>query len=140
MHIEDIAAKLAHHGYRMTPSRKEVIKALLAAHGHISADSLYAHLQSADSSVGRMTVFRTLDVLSEIGVVRPIYQGSGAAHFVVLEDGHHHHLVCTQCDTTIEFDNCTLADELRQQLATEHQFKIAGHMLEIYGVCQACQT
>ena len=140
MDAAHVEAKLAAKGHRATTSRREVIAALLAFDGHMTADDLYESMRVAGSRVGRMTVFRTLDLLAELGVIRPIYQGSGAAHFVLLEDGHHHHLVCMQCDTTVEFDDCTLADELSQRLAAQHNFTIAGHLLEIYGVCAACQA
>ena len=140
MDVQDIEAKFAAQGLRTTASRREVVDGLLAYEGHMTADDLYESLRKAGSGVGRMTVFRTLDLLAEIGVIRPIYQGSGAAHFVLLEDGHHHHLVCIQCAETVEFDDCSLADDLTQRLATQHQFKIAGHMLEIYGVCSSCQV
>lgn len=135
-----IENKLSQYGHRPTAARLEVVEALLNFHGHMTADDLYEHMQSAGSSVGRMTVFRTLDLLAEIGVVRPTYQGSGAAHFVLLEDGHHHHLVCMRCAQTVEFAECSFAEDLSQQLAEKHGFKIEGHLLEIYGVCKKCQA
>ena len=139
MNVAQVEKKLAAQGHRATASRREVIGALLAFNGHMTADDLYVSMRENGSGVGRMTVFRTLDLLAELGVIRPIYQGSGAAHFVLLEDGHHHHLVCMQCDATVEFDDCTVADELSERLAAQHNFTIAGHLLEIYGVCAACQ-
>ena len=139
MNLAEIKRKLSDSNYRVTSSREEIINALLAAHGHISADDLYETLKSQGSTVGRMTVFRTLDMLAGTGSVRPIYQGSGAAHFVLLEEGHHHHLVCIKCADSVEFSECALADELSDQLAKSHNFKIEGHMLEIYGVCSNCQ-
>ena len=108
--------------------------------GHLTADHLFDQMREAGSTVGRMTVFRTLDLLAEIGVVRPTYQGSGAAHFVLLEEGHHHHLVCIQCSKTVDFSDCSLADEFTQQLAQQFKFKIEGHLLEIYGLCDGCQN
>lgn len=139
MNTIQIERRLAERGHRATAARQEVIAALLATDEHVSADALYEKMRANGSGVGRMTVFRTLDLLAEIGVIRPIYQGSGAAHFVVLEDGHHHHLVCMHCSETVEFDDCSLAEETVEQLAGRHDFQIAGHLLEIYGVCCNCQ-
>lgn len=139
MNRSEIDVKLTEAGHRTTSARGDVIDALLAYAGHMTADDLYESMRTSGSAVGRMTVFRTLDLLAEIGVVRPIYQGSGAAHFVLLEDGHHHHLVCVQCDTSIEFDDCALHETQREQLSTRFNFNITGHMLEIYGVCSNCQ-
>ncbi len=139
MNKSQIKTKLTQHGHRPTASRLEVVDALLTYHGHMTADDLFEKMRDGGSNVGRMTVFRTLDLLAEIGVVRPTYGGSGAAHFVLLEDGHHHHLVCMRCSTTVEFAECSFADELSQQLANQFKFRIEGHMLEIYGVCESCQ-
>lgn len=135
-----IEARLTAAGHRVTAARREVITALLACAGHLTADGLYESLCKNGSAIGRMTVFRTLDLLAENGVVRPIYQGSGAAHFVLLTDGHHHHLVCTQCAKTIEFTDCTIGETLATQLASRFNFQIVGHLLEIYGVCARCQA
>lgn len=140
MNIQQFEEKLIDNGYRATLARKSVFEALLGCGGHITADNLYDTMRKSGSSVGRMTVFRTLDLLAEIGVIRPIYQGSGAAHFILFEDGHHHHLVCTQCSQTVEFNDCSLADALSEQLAEQHKFQIAGHLLEIYGLCEDCST
>ena len=139
MKISEIEAKLESQGHRPTSARHDVIEALIHSEGHLTADELYDQMRSSGSKVGRMTVFRTLDLLAEIGVVRPTYQGSGAAHFVLLEEGLHHHLVCMQCSTTVEFLDCSLADDLSQQLADRFNFKIEGHLLEIYGLCESCQ-
>ncbi len=139
MNKSQIEAKLTELGHRATSSRMEVVDALLKYHGHMTADDLFEKMRDDESNVGRMTVFRTLDLLAEIGVVRPAYGGSGAAHFVLLEDGHHHHLVCIRCSNSVEFAECSFADDLSQQLAEQFKFKIEGHMLEIYGVCESCQ-
>ncbi|MFK7800040.1 MAG: Fur family transcriptional regulator [Anaerolineae bacterium] len=139
MNIDQIEQKLAEQGHRPTTARHEVIEALLTSAGHQTADGLFEQMRAAGSKVGRMTVFRTLDLLAEIGIVRPTYQGSGAAHFVLLEEGHHHHLVCMQCSKTVEFLDCSIGDSLCQQLASRFKFKIEGHLLEIYGLCETCQ-
>jgi len=85
-----------------------------------------------------MTVYRTLDLLTELGLVRPIYQGTGAAHFVLLVEGHHHHLVCTSCDSIVELDACLLTD-IEQRLVGNTDFEIRGHLLEIFGLCRQCR-
>jgi Fur family ferric uptake transcriptional regulator len=89
------------------------------------------------TGIGRMTVYRTLDLLCDIGVLRPVYQGTGAAHYILLHDGHHHHLVCSDCSRVIEFDDCALGD-LPAHIARRFDFRVEGHLLELYGVCAAC--
>ncbi|MEM8859928.1 MAG: transcriptional repressor, partial [Chloroflexota bacterium] len=139
MKFTEIESKLKRYGKSMTPARSEIITMLLSEKEHATADGLYRKLKSTGSTVGRMTVFRTLDLLAEVGVVRPIYQGSGGAHFLFLDDGKHHHLVCNHCDKTVAFTNCVLTHELSEKLGEEHNFRIEGHLLELYGTCKDCQ-
>ncbi|MCP4358903.1 MAG: transcriptional repressor [Chloroflexi bacterium] len=121
---------LQENGYRLTRARQAVFNALVATGGHVSADDLATAVRQNASHVGRMTVYRTLDLdlLSELGLVRPVYQGTGAAHYVLMHAGHHHHLVCSFCDQVIEFDDCALA-EMEQIIGQRFQFAVKGHLL-----------
>ena len=129
-------------GYRLTAARRAILAALTAAGGHVTADELAAAVARAARDggaprVGRMTVYRTLDLLGELGLLRPVYQGTGAAHYVLLLDGHHHHLVCSRCRRVIEFDECALA-ELAETVGRRYGFAVEGHLLEFYGRCSNC--
>ncbi len=129
-------------GYRLTAARRAILAALTTAGGHVTADELAAAVALAARDggaprVGRMTVYRTLDLLGELGLLRPVYQGTGAAHFVLLLDGHHHHLVCSRCRRVIEFDECALA-ELAETVGRRYGFVVEGHLLEFYGRCAQC--
>ena len=136
--LDNIQATLKQKGYRLTNSRLTVARALLDSGGHLSADSLLEVIHQSDPTIGRMTVYRTLELLSELGLIRPVYQGTGAAHYIVLDGGHHHHLVCSGCDAVIEFDECGV-EEISQQLARRFNFVVEGHLVEFYGRCQNCQ-
>ncbi len=129
---------LQENGYRLTRARQAVVTALLSSGGHVSADALAEVVRESAPQVGRMTVYRTLDLLSELGLVRPVYQGTGAAHYVLMDDGHHHHLVCSTCDTVIEFDDCVL-EEIERVIGERFQFEVRGHLLEFYGRCHHCR-
>ena len=139
MNINEIESKLLDRGKSITASRREVIKMLIHVNRPVTADELYHHIHAAGSRVGRMTVFRTLNLLAEISVLRPVYHGSGAAHFVLLDGGKHHQLVCNQCTKTVEITDCLLTNELSRQLEKRHDFQIEGHLLELYGFCSDCQ-
>ncbi len=138
MNRVQIKSRLIQNGHRLTSSRSQIVDALLVSGGHISADALYEQMKGAGKTVGRMTVFRTLDLLAQIGAIRPTYQQTGAAHYILLHDGHHHHIICTQCDQTIEFDDCILSD-LGDQLSQRFDFDITGHLIELYGLCANCR-
>jgi Fur family ferric uptake transcriptional regulator len=86
-----------------------------------------------------MTVYRTLELLCELGLMRPVYQGTGAAHFILLDRGHHHHLVCSRCQSVIEFDECFVG-ELTEVIGQRFGYEMQGHILEFFGVCPDCLT
>lgn len=129
---------ISNNGYRLTPARSAIIETLVASAGHITADDLAEKVRRAAPNIGRMTVYRTLDLLCELGAIRPIYQGTGAAHFILMNEGSHHHLICNRCHSVIEFDEC-MGDELAQQLAERFNFELSGHLLELHGLCENCR-
>lgn len=136
--LDNIQTALKQKGYRLTNSRQKIVQALLGCGGHITADGLLEVVHEMDHTVGRMTVYRTLELLSELGVIRPVYQGTGAAHYILLDEGHHHHLICSSCAAVIEFDECEL-QEVGKLLAERFNFAVEGHLVEFYGRCQNCQ-
>jgi Fur family ferric uptake transcriptional regulator len=129
---------LAANGYRLTAARQAIITTLISSHGHITADELAERVREASPHVGRMTVYRTLDLLCDLGLVRPIYQGSGAAHYVLMDGGSHHHLICNRCHRIFDFDVCQ-ESALAQALAMQLNFKVQSHLLEVHGLCEECQ-
>lgn len=133
----DLYGALEARGLRLTAARRAIIDTLLESGGHLTADELTERVHQRATGIGRMTVYRTLDLLCDIGVLRPVYQGTGAAHYILLHDGHHHHLVCSDCQRVIEFDDCALGD-LPARIARRYGFRVEGHLLELYGVCAAC--
>lgn len=130
---------LRRNGYRLTSARRAILQALVESGGHVSADDLVELVRQIEPGVGRMTVYRTLDLLHELSLIRPVYHGTGAAHYVLMEDGHHHHLVCTECQRTFEFDDC-MAQEIARALSDRFNFQIEGHLLEFYGLCPECRS
>lgn len=137
--VRTICAAIQAGGHRLTTARLAIVDTLVASGGHISADDLVGLVHERQGGIGRMTVYRTLDLLGALGVVRPVYQGTGAAHYILLDDGHHHHLVCSQCERTIHFADCALQDVARE-IGARYDFHIDSHLLEFYGVCADCRA
>ncbi len=129
---------LQEKGYRLTTARQVILQVLASSGGHVTADDLVALVHEEAPGVGRMTVYRTLDLLSELGLIRPVYQGTGAAHYILMDGGHHHHLVCSVCHQVIEFDECVLG-EIERLVCDRYQFQMQSHLLELYGRCPNCQ-
>ncbi|MDJ0756005.1 MAG: transcriptional repressor [Ardenticatenaceae bacterium] len=125
------------NGYRLTSARLAIITALVNSAEHVTADDLADKVRQQAPHVGRMTVYRTLDLLCELGIVRPIYQGTGAAHYILMAKGSHHHLICNRCHGVIEFEEC-FAAMLIEEMAKRFDFHISSHLLEIHGLCENC--
>jgi len=126
-------------GYRLTAARRAIVQTLVANGGHCSADELADSVHEQMPGVGRMTVYRTLDLLCNLGMARPVYQGSGAAHFVLMRSGHHHHLICIDCGQVFEFDDCVLEQLSTNVITDRFNFQVQGHLLELHGLCSDCR-
>ncbi len=137
--IKRYTGVLQENGFRMTASRKAIIGTLVASDGHMSADELADLVHRDRPGVGRMTVYRTLDLLSDLGLIRPVYQGSAAVHYILMDNGHHHHMVCSRCHRVVEFDQCVL-NEIEETVSRHYKFEIQGHFLEIFGLCPECHA
>lgn len=137
--VKFLSQQIKEKGSRLTSARQTIIEKLVECGGHVSADELVELIRRESPGIGRMTVYRTLDLLHELGLIRPTYQGTGAAHYILLHQGHHHHFVCTSCDLIIEFDDC-LVTEAAQTLERQFQFQIQSHLVELHGLCQECQN
>ncbi len=125
-------------GFKLTPPRRAVLDVLQASHEHLTPGDVLARAQALCPTLGRATVYRTLELLTSLGIVRPIFLGERGVCLTLAEGGHHH-LVCSDCGTVIEFDDCPV-QQLEQDLAERLNFHIHGHLLEFYGLCEQCHA
>jgi Fur family transcriptional regulator, ferric uptake regulator len=128
LRMEAVVGKIRGRGYKATPQRLAVLGAL-AAEQHQTLEEIRARCPE----VGLVTVYRTLDLLCEIGAVRRLDLGDGPRY--ELAENHHHHLVCESCGAVSEFEECPL--DLRR--LQDVDFEVASHSLEIYGRCAVCR-
>jgi Fur family ferric uptake transcriptional regulator len=134
--LEAVSLKLEARGHRVTPSRRAVIAAVLQQQGHFTADDLLHRCRGA----GRATIFRTIRLLTELGVVCRVLLDDGSLHYRVSERSqHHHHLVCSGCGSVRDLDKCAVGDLVRE-LSRASGYEIDGHWLEFYGRCAACRS
>lgn len=134
---ETTEARLRAHGLRATRQRLAVLDELLLEPNDVTAQQLYDRLRERSQRIGLATVYRTLDALAHAGVIEPLAHFREALCYRVCRDGHHHHLVCTECHSIIELTGCEL-DEPLARAAAEHGFVATGHQLEVSGVCASC--
>ena len=105
----------------------------------LSIKEIFAELPRGGCDLA--TVYRSMHLLEGMGMVKRFDLGDGVARFELLlegDDGHHHHLVCTECAGVVEIEDCAL-DELEHEVATRNGFKGVTHKLEFFGICPACQ-
>ena len=134
---EKLANILNQAGYKYTRPRQMVAEVLLGAKRHLSAPEIVDTVSEMDTSIGRMSVYRTLDLFTRLGLVRPAFQDSSTARYVVMVDGHHHHIICQGCGRVIHFEQCPL-EELTSFLQDKYNCEINGHLLEFFGRCNDC--
>lgn len=125
-------------GYKITPPRLAVLQVIEQEGEHLNPAEILTRAQAIYPAIGRATVYRTLEMLTEIGVVRPIYVGEHGPTYIRAEGGHHH-LVCSACGVVIDFEQC-MADQMTQELSDRFGFQIKSHLLEFYGLCIHCRA
>lgn len=124
-------------GYKLTPARLAVIEVLETHPDHLSHTQILKKGKTIYPPLSRATVYRTMELLVELKLLRSLYLNDPTQRFISAHGGHHH-LICTSCDTIFEFDHCTV-DQLSQELAEKFNFQIRNHLLEFQGLCGDCR-
>ncbi len=108
--------------------------------GHFTADHIYQETLKIDSGIGIATVYRTIRLLVNCGILLEQTFGEKKGFFEIneIDSRHHDHLICNSCGKIIEF-HCDIIENDKQRIAGQYQFKIDSHKLEIYGTCSKCQ-
>lgn len=133
-----LATTLSHNGFKLTAQRRAVLSAIVNSHEHLTPAEVHKLAIRENPNVGLVTVYRTLDVLSEMGLICRVHRGGRSRSYTLAPVGHHHHLICTVCGSVTDFTNCDLS-ELEKKLSQETGFEIEGHLLEFSGHCRNCQ-
>jgi len=126
--------------YRITAERFEVLATVLKYDEHFDADSLYLRLRTEGSKVSRATVYKTLALLHECGLVsRYLFApGDVAQYEKTIDRPRHDHMVCTKCGRILEFPNGSVR-YLQKQICDLHDFEGQYHTLQIFGICGDCR-
>ena len=130
MRFEAAIGKIRGRGYKATPQRLAVLAAI-AAGRHQDLEEI----RSRCPEVGMVTVYRTLDLFSWLGLVRRLDLGNGPRY--ELAEDHHHHFTCERCGSVTEFERCPV--DLQSLLRVDGGFEVRAHSLEVYGTCSGCK-
>ncbi|MBI4233059.1 MAG: transcriptional repressor [Chloroflexi bacterium] len=131
---ERLLERLETAGHRLTGPRRAVLHLLAQRSEGFTAEELCQAL----GGVGRATVYRTIRLLLDLGVVCKLALQNGGTRYSLARMGHHHHAVCVRCGAVSDFRQCTV-DDLLQWLRASTNGEVVGHRLEVYVLCQGCQ-
>jgi Fur family transcriptional regulator, ferric uptake regulator len=134
----DLEEVLRRKGVRPTRRRVDVLAELAAERDDATAQALWQRMRTRDAAIGLATVYRTLALLHEHGVIDALSHHEGERCYRLCGDSHHHHLVCEQCHRVVEVGDCDL-DAWADAVARRHGFAATAHQVEISGVCAACR-
>jgi Fur family ferric uptake transcriptional regulator len=139
--LREIKEQLARREYRLTPQREAIVRLFLDWPGeHLSADDVFTRMRDRHPDIGLATVYRTLELLAELGILQKLDFGSVRSQYELSPpgEGHfHHHLICLRCGKIQEFEPDGL-EELEEE-ARETGFKVIDHSLRFYGYCLECR-
>lgn len=128
---------LTERDVRATSQRVAVLAELVDEQDDATAQGVHDRLRARRQPIGLATVYRTLGLLAEAGIVDTLSHHRGELCYRVCGEGHHHHLVCSECHRVVELGDCDLGPWLERRAAA-HGFSVAEHRLEVTGRCASC--
>jgi len=139
MELNDIINRLHQSGHKVTPQRIAIINVVMESEEHLTPSAIYEKVHRQDPEIGEVTVYRTLNILEEMGLVCVVHTSENSHSYIGRPVGHHDHLICSGCGKVVNFSECNLPD-LEKRLAAETGFTISAHRLDFYGECQRCRA
>ncbi|MFC2165440.1 Fur family transcriptional regulator [Acidobacteriota bacterium] len=135
------------HFHRWTAPREAILQLLSGSSKHMSAKEVYAAIHRHDPGVGLTTVYRTLGLLHEMGLIHKFAAGDGHRRYEFAADEtkeHHHHLICTNCGKIIDYsefvdEELALVKKIEDKLSKKYNFEISDHNIEFLGLCPKCK-
>lgn len=136
-------------GYRITMPRQAILDILSKTLEHLSAEEVYLAVRKVYPAIGLTTVYRTLEILVQMGVIFKFDFGDSRARYELSKGPkgikHHHHLVCISCARVIDYtdfidDEVELLQRTERGLSEKYNFKITNHLIQFYGLCNKCRN
>jgi len=139
--IENLKESLKEKGYKLTPQRRAILNGIINSEGsHLTAEELYDLVKTDCPEIGLATVYRTVQLLEEMGVVCKLDLDDGRSRYELCQeaDSHqHHHLICNKCGKVLEVQG-DLLHEIEDSIEKKYKFTIENHSLKFYGICKDC--
>jgi Fur family ferric uptake transcriptional regulator len=129
----NIEKKCAEKGLKMTGQRKVIARVIAAASDHPDVEEVYGRASKIDNTIGIATVYRTVKLFEENGIIEKHDFGDGRARYEEAHDDHHDHIINVKTHEIIEFYDAEI-EKLQEKIAEKHGFKLVGHKMELYVV------
>ncbi len=138
MQIDQFTNQLRQNGYRLTKPRQAVLQIMIESERALTPAEIYQE-GSEHFRVGLVTIYRTLALLEQLGIVRQVHLHDGEHAYVLATPGHYHTLICNGCGRFVEIAGLAEMPHLIAEVEARTGFKVAEHRLELYGLCPSCQ-
>jgi len=125
-------------GLKFTSQRESILEEILNVKGHFEIEDMVKRIKEKNIPVSRATVYRTLNILKEMGLVNEVIKYKNKTIYEISLKQHHDHLICTKCGSIIEFSEEEI-EKLQDKICKEYGFKPETHRLEIFGICKNCR-
>lgn len=130
---------LVKFGCRLTAPRRAVIQVLLEAVTPLQPQEILEAAQIVHANIGLVTVYRTLNLLTAMNLVRRVHREDGCHGYLRASPGHHHAVICAKCGAATEFSGEDDLGRLVARVQTRTGFRVDDHLLQLYGVCPNCR-
>ncbi|NLG79560.1 MAG: transcriptional repressor [Firmicutes bacterium] len=138
INLERLEQQLKARGCKLTRQRRAVLGVVAKTEGRLDAARVCEDARAECPEIGLTTVYRTLDILADLGALRRLHLPDGCSSYATASPGHRHHLICVGCGRAVEFEGCDLT-ALVDSVASRTGFEIEDHWLQLLGRCPACQ-
>ncbi|MCI0355710.1 MAG: transcriptional repressor [Acidobacteria bacterium] len=126
-------------GLKHTEQRDTILRSFLETREHLSTEELHRLVRKRDPGIGFTTVYRTLKLFTECGLASEVAFHDGVARYEhQYNRRNHHHMVCTECSSSVEFFSPEL-DRLEQEIGRKYRYEPTRHTFQIYGLCEDCR-
>ena len=140
MSTATLEQRLVERDIRPTRQRLAVLRELSKEPNDATAATLWRRMRArTNETIGLATVYRTLALLNERGVVDSLSHHANERCYRLCKDAHHHHLLCERCHRVVELDDCDLGAWV-EKVAGSHGFAASAHEVEIAGLCAECRS
>lgn len=139
--LDEMIILLKNKGYKLTPQRRYILDVILRHNNdHLNIDEIYTEVKKDYPDIGIATIYRTAQLLEDIGLISKHYFDDGCYRYELTEgskEHNHHHLICNRCGMVIEIQD-NYFEAIEDYIEKEKKFKITNHNVTFYGLCQNC--